>query len=36
MPPNPQQAAMARLAPAVDRSHAEWRLLRARLGTITP
>ena len=34
--PNPQEAAIARLAPAVDRSRAEWRLLRARLTTITP
>jgi predicted PurR-regulated permease PerM len=34
--PKSQDAAIARLAPAVDRSRAEWRLLRARLSTITP
>ncbi len=34
--PGTQEAAIARLAPAVDRSRAEWRLLRARLTTITP
>ncbi len=34
--PTPQEAAIARLAPSVDRSRAEWRLLRARLATITP
>jgi len=31
-----QDAAIKRLAPAVDRSKGEWRLLRARLSTITP
>ena len=34
--PRAQDAAIKRLAPAVDRSRAEWRLLRARLSTITP
>jgi predicted PurR-regulated permease PerM len=34
--PRSQDAAIKRLAPAVDRSRAEWRLLRARLSTITP
>lgn len=34
--PKTQDAAIARLAPAADRSRAEWRLLRARLSTITP
>lgn len=34
--PKSQDAAIKRLAPAVDRSRAEWRLLRARLSTITP
>jgi len=34
--PKSQEAAIARLSPAVDRSRAEWRLLRARLSTITP
>jgi predicted PurR-regulated permease PerM len=34
--PRSQDAAIKRLAPAVDRSKAEWRLLRARLSTITP
>jgi predicted PurR-regulated permease PerM len=34
--PRSQDVAIARLAPAVDRSRAEWRLLRARLSTITP
>jgi predicted PurR-regulated permease PerM len=32
----PQDAAIARLAPAVARSRAEWRLLRTRLATVTP
>jgi predicted PurR-regulated permease PerM len=32
----PQDAAIARLQPARDRSRAEWALLRARLSTITP
>ena len=31
-----QDAAIKRLAPAVDRSKGEWRLLRARLSKITP
>jgi predicted PurR-regulated permease PerM len=31
-----QDAAIKRLAPAADRSRAEWRLLRTRLSTITP
>jgi len=34
--PRSQDAAIARLVPSVDRSRAEWRLLRARLSTITP
>jgi predicted PurR-regulated permease PerM len=34
--PTPTDEAIARLTPAVDRSRAEWRLLRARLATITP
>ncbi len=33
---SPADDALARLAPAVDRSRAEWRLLLARLSTITP
>jgi len=32
----PQDRAIARLAPAVERSRAEWRLLGARISTITP
>ena len=32
----PQDAAIARLQPAVRRSRAEWRLLRTRLATVTP
>jgi len=34
--PTPQDRAIARLAPAVKRSRAEWRLLGTRLATITP
>lgn len=36
MAASPQDRAIARLAPARERSRAEWRLLAARLGTITP
>jgi predicted PurR-regulated permease PerM len=36
MAASPQDLAIARLAPAVTRSRAEWRLLGTRLATITP